>query len=678
MGIPGLTHFLDTNNSVLEDVKLSDLNLIIDGSNVVHFLYYYYKTSHVFGGDYKVYAEGCRHFFETLQKCKVVPYVILDGAYHPKGKKFSSSLNRIAKRATLANEIAKGGSGKVLPLLSADVFIEVLKDLGISCVFCNFEADYHIASLAALWKCPVLTNDSDFFIFDLPGGVILLDYLNVTLETDSNGSSYLNAQVFYSSNLAKWSGITEISMLPLFATLMGNDVVDGDIFQPFCKKHDYFSKVPGVKLKKNERRKIPGLLKWLAMKRNYSSALDEVVFSFHADRQKSIRELVEKSVGSYTVGHTFLFEYFKSGFLDKELENVTGPVPQWFHKSISKGLLPPRMSNAFVSHRCILLPQVESFKHVSSNESSLSIRQRIYAILLKSKEKKSEESLREMREFDRNGTKILKKVVKVEMENEDSSALPHLMDIPSLHQESKLSVILDLFHDGQRWFLEYPCKEQLFLASLSHWVNSANPKVEKYQALSFLVYFYAPAFLQKLVNEDDEIELLYPVLESTISIHLGKIKNRIKYFDINQIHNLSQFQSCFQYLSDLNKLLLFPLHDISATKVFNATSLSYICHHLESAAAGIWDFVSAHVEDVSTLEKIKTIWTKLGFSLVEGFRVVKKKQKKKLVEKVDETPDAPIPDGPETIMDAIDGQPSMLFNVEIENKFSQLLISDNQ
>lgn len=34
---------------------------------------------------------------------------------------------------------------------------------------CPFEADREIACLALQWNCPVLTNDSDFYIFDLPG-----------------------------------------------------------------------------------------------------------------------------------------------------------------------------------------------------------------------------------------------------------------------------------------------------------------------------------------------------------------------------------------------------------------------------------------------------------------------------------------------------------------------------
>lgn len=49
------------------------------------------------------------------------------------------------------------------------MFIQVLIQRGVPLVQCLFEADKEIACLAHQWKCPVLSNDSDFYIFDLPG-----------------------------------------------------------------------------------------------------------------------------------------------------------------------------------------------------------------------------------------------------------------------------------------------------------------------------------------------------------------------------------------------------------------------------------------------------------------------------------------------------------------------------
>ena len=59
----------------------------------------------------------------------------------------------------------------------------------------NSEADSEIASLAAAWDCAVLSNDSDFFIFDIKGGYIPLSFLRWK-------SGPLKAKIYYRSKLA--------------------------------------------------------------------------------------------------------------------------------------------------------------------------------------------------------------------------------------------------------------------------------------------------------------------------------------------------------------------------------------------------------------------------------------------------------------------------------------------
>lgn len=43
---------------------------------------------------------------------------------------------------------------------------------------CVFEADEHIARRANQLNCPVISDDSDFFVYDLKGGLIPLSSLN--------------------------------------------------------------------------------------------------------------------------------------------------------------------------------------------------------------------------------------------------------------------------------------------------------------------------------------------------------------------------------------------------------------------------------------------------------------------------------------------------------------------
>ena len=87
------------------------------------------------------------------------------------------------------------------------------------------EADNEIASLASAWNCPVLSNDSDFFIFDIKGGYIPLSSFNWK-------SNRLTANVFYREKLASHFRI-RAELVPLFASLAGNDYVSSDVLEPF-------------------------------------------------------------------------------------------------------------------------------------------------------------------------------------------------------------------------------------------------------------------------------------------------------------------------------------------------------------------------------------------------------------------------------------------------------------
>lgn len=84
-------------------------------------------------------------------------------------KKFATLRQRLQSKIKEADSISHGRHGSVLPILTRDVFTQVLIQSGVPLVQCPSEADWEIACLARQWNCPLLSNDSDFYIFDLPG-----------------------------------------------------------------------------------------------------------------------------------------------------------------------------------------------------------------------------------------------------------------------------------------------------------------------------------------------------------------------------------------------------------------------------------------------------------------------------------------------------------------------------
>ena len=177
MGVRGLTTFVDANPVLLTDHHLCDTRLIIDGLNLLFFLYGHRQVNYTYGGDYDTFAKKIRAFFKTLRTCNITSTVVLDGGYEVDDRKLRTTISRAKKCISRA-----AGSGFVLPILAYAVFIDILKELAIEHIVCDHEADKQIAALAVEWKCPVLSSDSDFFIFDLPGGFVVQDDMKLTIK----------------------------------------------------------------------------------------------------------------------------------------------------------------------------------------------------------------------------------------------------------------------------------------------------------------------------------------------------------------------------------------------------------------------------------------------------------------------------------------------------------------
>ena len=61
---------------------------------------------------------------------------------------------------------------KVFPSLGAEVYVNVLEELKIEYIVVDHEADDSIVGIANFYKCPVLSSDSDFYLFNIKGGYV--------------------------------------------------------------------------------------------------------------------------------------------------------------------------------------------------------------------------------------------------------------------------------------------------------------------------------------------------------------------------------------------------------------------------------------------------------------------------------------------------------------------------
>uniref|UniRef100_A0A8C4QXN9 Asteroid domain-containing protein n=1 Tax=Eptatretus burgeri TaxID=7764 RepID=A0A8C4QXN9_EPTBU len=228
MGIPGLTSFIRNRSEFFQDVFLCNCKLLIDGNSLYYTLYFSSGIDIVHGGDYARFADIVREFFTALQACHVSPFVVFDGMCDKDNKKLATLKRRKCQRILEAHSLSGGGHGYILPILAGEVFIQTTMSLRVPMAWAEVEADPELAALAKQWNCPVLSQDSDFFIFNIPGGVCAFDDLpwHTLCVKPSSGQRYI-------CHLHRKFFLKTPRLLSILAVLLGNDYLDPEFLQPF-------------------------------------------------------------------------------------------------------------------------------------------------------------------------------------------------------------------------------------------------------------------------------------------------------------------------------------------------------------------------------------------------------------------------------------------------------------
>lgn len=270
------------------------------------------------GGEYAAYESLIERFITALRTCEVDPYVVLDGGSDHTDKKLETVTQRAEQRIERAHRAAKdGGKENVLPIMTKWVFRQTLTRLKVPVAQCFGEADREIAALADKWQCPVLSNDSDFYIFNLSAGLLPISYFQWQ-DVNGNGSkSYIPCKRYYTSSFCIYFEI-QCQLLPTFAALAGNDYVK---LQKFI-----WSQFAPVASKPQSR--LEGLLCWLKDFEEPEDALKAAVELMGGKSRKN-KENMKKMLQSLSVGmeeyklpRSSLMEFFIHGVIPLFLVEV--------------------------------------------------------------------------------------------------------------------------------------------------------------------------------------------------------------------------------------------------------------------------------------------------------------------------------------------------------------------
>lgn len=319
MGVRGLTSYIAQNaEKYLEPHELHDCDLVIDGDSLASNLYSWHsQCNSAFGGDYDQYFRCVVNFFEMLEKCNVTAYVLLDGGYEK--KKLGTVRERLRSKIGAVKHINPFRCIPLFPLMLREVFVEAVKSTGCRVMRCLFEGDDEVSVLARKLNCPVLSYDSDFYIHNV------LYIPSITLSTrvhkrkipkkvrnklspdEENPAAYhfLDCCIYSVSNLVR--NQLEANMLPLFATLLGNDYINGRLFRKF------YANVSMKNIGKRsspQQRRIVGLLRWL-QNETIDSAIAKVLSRFEKEKRPWMSRQIDAAMGGYNREDSKAYAFFQ-------------------------------------------------------------------------------------------------------------------------------------------------------------------------------------------------------------------------------------------------------------------------------------------------------------------------------------------------------------------------------
>lgn len=612
MGVRGLTTFVEGNKYFLQDVKFRDSRLLIDGSSLYFALYFMHGLDRQHGGDYDTFYCLLTQFLYALAACDIKPFIVLDGGMDPSEKKFSTLRQRLQSKIKEADKLSHNRPGCVLPLLTKEVFIQVLIQSGVPLVQCPFEADWEIACLARQWNCPLLSNDSDFYIFDLPGGYFAFKHFQWTNLRGKAKQPYISARRYTTSALCRWFRGLNKDLLPLCAVLTGNDYSIPKEAEHLLQLIDQ-----NIAARGSQRGKsaccIEGLLVWLSSFSGPAEALAEIsrlvqedpIYSGQ-DRNKKRSVVSSKlwaSMQDYNIDSQSSLALWFSGENRLPEGWTRVELPECLVKSAAQGLLAASVVDALVMQKVMLKSQVENGELASSHCCAKSIRQFMYGILLhrsqtRTKQGKSGGGRDQKRPVQKKQTTVQDEMSAIYVEEYDRMDLDLKKNQVEAHQLKKplfldtidqaspatcLAVLLEVLGVTEPDLSPVPLHWRLAVAVTVFWLREAKPKPTQPQLHALLMGFvYGELNLEHTglqQNWTRERDLCAAVVRQRV-----KPGDR-RGLDLKDAHSYSQWQACLWAALCLNQLLLQPIPEPCLPWLFSGTLVHGLVRYLKEGRA---------------------------------------------------------------------------------------------
>lgn len=526
MGISKLVKYIDTNYD-WRDVPLKDCPVVLDGNGLPYYLSRRADLKWKFGGQYPALRQVMEDFLDALRQRNVKPICIVFDGIDPADKLETLRVRKEGFQKTVIDGIngqESYGHQNILPPLITETFRKFLEDYNSShgnlkIYSGDEEADSLGIVIANNLNCPLLGEDSDYFISALKNG-----YIPYSKISWSGAGSPVTGKAYYRDSFARSLGIEPEVVLAIPA-LVGNDslpnLVDTTSLKRIRDNPDYRGADTETAILFIKRQRSLS-----AIERNIESNDGTFVLDKFREGMQKAREMYEGS-------GVFDEVYFRK-FCSYRPKNG-GHFPTWMIEQyrdfkLSKNFFEVLLKAVYF-HRVI----PDDYTQESAKIFSRPIRLLFYGIL----------QVREVREVVRVGQGLVVQQV--------------------TSQPSELSIFtMDTVPVDRKI-------QELCRVSMCNVASLSSLKPEWYIPIASVCYWAKTARVSK---NDLKLKALLLCFAECFKGDKTTFNPR---FDVSILHSLTQWQCAYHDCINLNQILGLPLPYLSPAYLFDGKRVSHYC-----------------------------------------------------------------------------------------------------
>ena len=527
MGIPGLTSCIENYFSGKWLQCEPKGHLVIDAKSFCYTMYFNSEIDWIHGGQYWKFKELLLKFFDSLLSSNIVPVLVFDGIDYKREKEPVKMKKRTDSVKAIRKQLTEHGarSRPVLPVLAMGVFKQVLEELNIHMYTVDGEADPDAVAIANHYKCPIVANDSDYYIFNVHHGYIPHKHLywkNKPVKADMYTLNHFN-EVF---------GLKDPKLSRMIPAIVGNDFIEGIPENTYLKEHIMFSSRHDTK----GSYRVESILRYIAKFKTVSELLEHVST---LETGHSLASNLEKAEQIYNIDYTLSQEDLMNNSI---LVTTNGSkIPDWVLKQYRCGYFVSSLMETLVVGQSFLGLATDNPYRPSAQLASRPIRQSIYSIL---SPLMKGNSVSEIIRFEAD-------LRHEQVDFSPSITFPIFPAIQELSPPQRTEVLCEVIGVSPTVLEVFDRKWKLVVASACFWVRECSPNLHLVKSLVLCFLFCSQ-------DRDPGSLLPHEIIHE---------ERNSKW--MNALHQFSCFQCIYLDMMKLNNILLNPLLFVSPAYLFD-------------------------------------------------------------------------------------------------------------